>query len=168
MSWRSLIILGFMWGRFVNYSSSLLSTHMIYITTPALGTRHREKKYFLSIDTIHIFRSHRSHELYRKGRDFATPLLAPPACWLATLDATYSCAMGIRNLILTGTHDEGGGSIAYIWPIVKQEDGSNLVSIPCVSIKANVSYLTTGNVIYWFRVCYKCTATHTANHVLPN
>ena len=31
-----------MWGRFVNYSSSLLSTHMIYVTTPALGTRHRD------------------------------------------------------------------------------------------------------------------------------
>ena len=26
----------------MNYSSSLLSTHMIYVTTPALGTRHRD------------------------------------------------------------------------------------------------------------------------------
>ena len=34
----SLIMLGFVWGRFVNYSPSLLSTRMIYVTTSLVQT----------------------------------------------------------------------------------------------------------------------------------
>ena len=35
---RSLIMLGFVWGRSVNYSPSLLSTRMIYVTTTLVQT----------------------------------------------------------------------------------------------------------------------------------
>ena len=37
----------------MNYSSSLLSTHMIYVTTPALRTRHRDGDLFAPL--YHFF-----------------------------------------------------------------------------------------------------------------